>query len=146
MRNRLPKTSHHIAICEANFIRLSNLLTNFIYDEYEFEAIVNETESQYISFLVLERTKHTLSIEAKQNNKIAPLSIFTLRIKVFIDARMAEVSSYQSEKPLPFFYKKSAIQSKDEKNQQNRFLTEWLESIFISGMAPKSIIEKILNE
>tara|TARA_B100000767_G_scaffold133839_1_gene127042 strand:+ start:4673 stop:5113 length:441 start_codon:yes stop_codon:yes gene_type:complete len=146
MRNRLPKTSHHIAICEANFIRLSNLLTNFIYDEYEFEATVNETESQYISFLVLERTKHTLSIEAKQNNKIAPLSIFTLRIKVFIDARMAEVSSYQSEKPLPFFYKKSAIQSKDEKNQQNRFLTEWLESIFISGMAPKSIIEKILNE
>jgi uncharacterized protein YqiB (DUF1249 family) len=121
-------------------------LTNFIHDEYEFEAIVNETESQYISFLVLERTKHTLSIEAKQNNKIAPLSIFTLRIKVFIDARMAEVSSYQSEKPLPFFYKKSAIQSKDEKNQQNRFLTEWLESIFISGMAPKSIIEKILNE
>jgi len=146
MRNRLPKTSHHIAICEANFIRLSNLLTNFIHDEYEFEAIVNETESQYISFLVLERTKHTLSIEAKQNNKIAPLSIFTLRIKVFIDARMVEVSSYQSEKPLPFFYKKSAIQSKDEKNQQNRFLTEWLESIFISGMAPKSIIEKILNE
>jgi len=146
MRNRLPKTSHHIAICEANFIRLSNLLTNFIHDEYEFEAIVNETESQYISFLVLERTKHTLSIEAKQNNKIAPLSIFTLRIKVFIDARMAEVSSYQSEKPLPFFYKKSAIQSKDEKNQQNRFLTEWLESIFISGMAPKSIIEKIFNE
>ena len=146
MRNRLPKTSHHIAICEANFIRLSNLLTNFIYDEYEFEATVNETESQYISFLVLERTKYTLSIEAKQNNKIAPLSIFTLRIKVFIDARMAEVSSYQSEKPLPFFYKKSAIQSKDEKNQQNRFLTEWLESIFISGMAPKSIIEKILNE
>ncbi len=146
MRNRLPKTSHHIAICEANFIRLSNLLINFIHDKYEFEAIVSDTESQYISFLVLERTKHTLSIEAKQNNKIAPLSIFTLRINVFIDARMAEVSSYQSEKPLPFFYKKSAIQSKDEKNQQNRFLTEWLESIFISGMAPKSMIEKILNE
>ena len=32
--------------------------------------------------------------------------------------------------------------SRDEKEQQNRFLTEWLESIFISGIASKEVIEK----
>ena len=59
---------------------------------------------------------------------------------------MVEVSSYQSEKPLPFFYKKTVMQSKDEKEQQNRFLTEWLESIFNSGLVPKNIIKNIINE
>ena len=85
MRNKLPKTSHHIAICEANYLRLSNLLSNFNDDKYDFEAIVNNNESQDISFLILDRTKHTLSIEAKQTNEIAPLNVFTLRINIFID-------------------------------------------------------------
>ena len=82
----------------------------------------------------------------QQNNKNTQLNNFTLRLNIFMDAKMAEVSSYQSEKPLPFFYKKSAIQSKDEKNQQNRFLTEWLESIFVSGLAPIALIENLFDE
>lgn len=146
MRNRLPKTSHHIAICEANYLRLSNLLSHFMHNKYHFKTIISNSKSQDVTFLVLNRTKHTLSIEAKQTNKSSPLNIFTLRINIFIDAEMAEVASYQSEKPLPFFYKKSEIQSPDEKEQQNRFLTEWLESIFISGIAAKSEIENIIDE
>ena len=107
---------------------------------------LNDLDIQYISFLILERTKHTLVIEAKQNDLSSSLNDFVIRINVFIDAGLAEVASYQSEKPLPFFFKKSSIQSKDEKDQQNRFLTEWLESIFISGIAPKSAIEKIFDD
>ena len=104
MRNRLPKTSHHIAICEANYLRLSNLLSHFEHNKYHFETIIGNSKSQDVTFLVLNRTKHTLSVEAKQTNKSSPLNIFTLRINIFIDAEMAEVASYQSEKPLPFFY------------------------------------------
>tara|TARA_B100000902_G_scaffold63977_1_gene70709 strand:+ start:799 stop:1239 length:441 start_codon:yes stop_codon:yes gene_type:complete len=146
MNKRPSKTSHHIAICEANYLRLDDLLLNFSRDRYEFEVHLDDLNIQYISFLVLERTKHTLMIEAKQVNKNKSINDFNLRVNIFIDARLAEVASYQSERPLPFFYKKSFIQSKDEKNQQNRFLTEWLESIFISGIAPKSVIEKMLDE
>ena len=146
MRNKLPITSHHLTVCEANYLRLLRLLANFKKDKYSFEAVINKLDSHYISFLVLERTKHTLIIEAKQNNKNTQLNNFTLRLNIFMDAKMAEVSSYQSEKPLPFFYKKSAIQSKDEKNQQNRFLTEWLESIFVSGLAPIALIENLFDE
>tara|TARA_B100000475_G_scaffold142930_1_gene105375 strand:+ start:148 stop:588 length:441 start_codon:yes stop_codon:yes gene_type:complete len=146
MRNRHSKTAHHIAICEANYLRLGNLLKNFLNDRYKFELHLNDLDIQYISFLILERTKHTLVIEAKQNDLSSSLNDFVIRINVFIDAGLAEVASYQSEKPLPFFFKKSSIQSKDEKDQQNRFLTEWLESIFISGIAPKSAIEKIFDD
>ena len=137
MRNRHSKTAHHIAICEANYLRLENLLINFLNDRYKFELHLNDLDIQYISFLILERTKHTLVIEAKQNDLSSSLNDFVIRINVFIDAGLAEVASYQSEKPLPFFFKKSSIQSKDEKDQQNRFLTEWLESIFISGINPE---------
>ena len=74
-------------------------------------------------------------IEAKQNFRQADLSNFILRIQVSMDAKLVEVISYQGEKALPFFMKVSMTQSKDEKLQQNRFLTEWLESIFISGIS-----------
>ena len=73
------------------------------------------------------------------------LNNFAIRIQVSLDAKLAEVTSYQGEKPIPFFIKKSKIQSNDEKMQQNRFLTEWLESIFISGISPKENIKAIIK-
>ena len=41
--------------------------------------------------------------------------------------------SYQQEKPVPFFVTSPFSQSQDEKYQQNRILTEWLEIIFLNG-------------
>ena len=59
-----------------------------------------------------------------------------MRLQVCIDARLAEVISYQGEKAIPYFIKISKSQSKDEQLQQNRFLTEWLESILKNGINP----------
>ena len=39
----------------------------------------------------------------------------------------------------------SKRQSFDEKLQQNKFLTEWLESIFVSGISDKEQISNLLN-
>ena len=72
-------------------------------------------------------------IEAKFKNKDAALVNFLLRINIYIDAKLAEVISYQQEKPVPFFIPSPFSQSKDEKYQQNRILTEWLENIFLNG-------------
>ena len=58
---------------------------------------------------------------------------FLLRINIYIDAQLAEVISYQQEKPVPFFVTSPFSQSQDEKYQQNRILTEWLEIIFLNG-------------
>ena len=78
----------------------------------------------------------------KRQNK---LNNFIIRVQVSLDAKLAEVTSYQGEKPIPMFINKSQIQSFDEKIQQNRFLTEWLESIFISGISAKDNIKNIIN-
>ena len=135
MLNALPKTAHQQTICEANFIRLKRILNNFSEMRYRFNLINPDKSSFLITFNVIHKTKHTLIIEAKQNFRQADLSNFILRIQVSIDAKLVEVISYQGEKALPFFMKVSMTQSKDEKLQQNRFLTEWLESIFISGIS-----------
>ena len=135
MLNALPKTAHQQTICEANFIRLKRILNNFTEMRYRFNVINPDKSSFLITFNVIHKTKHTLIIEAKQNFKQADLSNFILRIQVSMDAKLVEVISYQGEKALPFFMKVSMTQSKDEKLQQNRFLTEWLESIFISGIS-----------
>ena len=146
MLKTLPTTSHHLVVCEANFIRLKKLLNNFLSDEIFYESINPNQSSLKISFLILNKTKHTIILEAKQSaNKKNIHSNFILRIQISLDAKLAEVLSYQGEKPLPFFMNQSKRQSFDEKLQQNKFLTEWLESIFVSGISGKEQISSLLN-
>ena len=146
MLKTLPTTSHHLAVCEANFIRLKRLLNNFLSDKIFYESINPNHSSFNISFLVLNKTKHTIILEAKQSGSKKNIhSNFILRIQISLDAKLAEVLSYQGEKPLPFFMNQSKRQSFDEKLQQNKFLTEWLESIFVSGISGKEQISSLLN-
>ena len=136
MLKKLPKTSHQLSICEANFLRLKKILKGFNEDRYLFETINPNSSSNSISFNVLQRSRHTIMVEAKQNVNYGVYNSFILRIQICIDAKVAEVISYQGEKAIPFFVGITKSQSKDEKLQQNRFLTEWLESIFITGINP----------
>jgi uncharacterized protein YqiB (DUF1249 family) len=122
-------------------------LRDFSLKENLFESVNPDGSSLNIYLLVLDRTEHTITIEAKQScNKKNIFTNFVLRIQMSLDAKLAEVISYQGEKPLPFFMNQSKKQSYDEKLQQNKFLTEWLESIFLSGIATKEQIKDILSD
>ena len=134
MLKKLPKTSHQLSVCEANFLRLKKILNGFDEDKYLFETINPNSSSNSISFHVLQRSRHTIMVEAKQNVDYGVFNSFILRLQICIDAKVAEVISYQGEKAIPFFVGITKSQSKDEKLQQNRFLTEWLESIFTTGI------------
>ena len=136
MSKCLPKTSYQLAVCETNYLRLKKLLQNFSKNKYLFETINPDTSSNPISFCVLHRTTHTLIIEAKQKIKLRKIDDLVIRIQVSLDARLAEVLSFQGERAVPYFMKVLKIQSKDEKIQQNKFLTEWLENIFSNGINP----------
>ena len=126
------KTKNHLTTCSANFSRLRKILRDFEKDHYTLE-VLNSEEKNKAEFLIISRTPHTLSIEAKVLNKNSSLISFSLRINIYIDAKLAEVVSYQQEKPVPFFIQSPFSQSQDEKYQQNRMLTEWLENIFSNG-------------
>jgi len=137
MIKSLPKTSHQLAVCEANFLRLKKILNNFSVNKYLFETINPDSSSNPISFKVIHRTKHTLIIEAKQKIKLKKMESLIIRIQISLDAKLAEVISFQGERAVPYFMKVLKTQSRDEKIQQNRFLTEWLENIFANGINPQ---------
>jgi len=129
---KVLKTKDHLTTCGANYSRLKKILCNFKNDSYTFE-ILNNNRKSLAEFIVISRTPHTLSIEAKFKNNDLNLINFLLRINIYIDAKLAEVISYQQEKPVPFFSAPQFSQSQDEKYQQNRILSEWLENIFTNG-------------
>ena len=137
MIKSLPKTSHQLAVCEANFLRLKKILNNFSVNKYLFETINPDSSSNPISFCVIHRTKHTLIIEAKQKIRLKKIESLIIRIQISLDAKLAEVISFQGERAVPYFMKVLKTQSRDEKIQQNRFLTEWLENIFANGINPQ---------
>ena len=137
MIKSLPKTSHQLAVCEANFLRLKKILNDFSKNKYSFETINPDSSSNPISFYVIHRTRHTLIVEAKQKIKLKKIESLIIRIQISLDAKLAEVISFQGERAVPYFMKVLKTQSRDEKIQQNRFLTEWLESIFANGLNPE---------
>ena len=137
MIQSLPKTSHQLAVCEANFLRLKKILQGFSKNKYSFETINPDSSSNSINFCVLQRTQHTLIVEAKQKIKLKKIESLVIRIQISLDAKLAEVISFQGERAVPYFMKALKTQSRDEKIQQNRFLTEWLESIFANGINPQ---------
>ena len=137
MIKSLPKTSYQLAVCEANFLRLKKILNDFSKNKYSFETINPDSSSNPISFYVIHRTRHTLIVEAKQKIKLKKIESLIIRIQISLDAKLAEVISFQGERAVPYFMKELKTQSRDEKIQQNRFLTEWLESIFANGLNPE---------
>ena len=129
---KVLKTKDHLTTCSANYSRLRKILCDFKNDSYTFEILNNDRKS-LAEFIVISRTPHTLSIEAKFKNNDLNLINFLLRVNIYMDAKLAEVISYQQEKPVPFFSPPQFSQSQDEKYQQNRILSEWLENIFTNG-------------
>lgn len=134
--NSLQRTSHHLSVCSANFRRLKKLLNNF--DEPSFDFALDEGQLM-ANFKIIDQQRHTLLLETKQLTANKILS-FKFRIQIFLDAKLAEVVSFQNEQPVPFFVIKPKSQSLDEKFQQNQMLTEWLELIFLRGMVSNTLL------
>ena len=126
----LPKTSTHLNICGSNFFKLRKLLLDFNEPKRNFEKSINKNERVFIKFNLLAKTNHTLTYEVKHIHLEDNLNDFIIRFCVFIDAKMVEVISFQGEKAFPFYLKsKSALQSSDEKYQQNSFFFDLLENL-----------------
>ena len=102
MLKTLPKTAHQQTVCEANYLRLKKILNNFSKGQYSFRTI-NPDESSYdITFKTIHKTKHTLIVEAKQKSLKNDFNNFILRIQISLDAKLAEVVSYQGKKRFHF--------------------------------------------
>lgn len=116
------------AVCEANYARLLRL-----FPDYEVansrHLVVGPAR---VTLEVIERCRYTTFMRLSQSSSLAESSMLgylRIEVRVYHDARMLEVSMFQSHRQIDarYDYPNKAMYQQDEKLQQNYFLAEWLE-------------------
>lgn len=125
-----------MAECEANYHRLQKLLAGCCSDQLEF--MVQRGNTQWLHRIqVVERSRYTttlvLSLESSQTSNWLKMPRLTVRI--YQDARLAEVLAWEGHKRLRprYFYPNPSMYHSDEKLQINQFLGEWLTLCLAQG-------------
>lgn len=124
----------HIAECEANYARLMRLLPDLPdTDRRTFSVRLGESEPQ-VRFEVAQRCPYTTVVRIVQDphpacdEGVPGLAETRLAIRIYHDAKAAEVIEYQNERGFHavYEYPNARMRHPDEKAQVNRFLGEFL--------------------
>ncbi len=116
-----------MSVYEENYQALARLVPDMDADV----AILSSSEAlPDLHMKVLERGKYTLTIaflHALDENKIVP--DMYLKIRVYSDARVAEVLTYQNKTGFAriYTYPNKKVRYPIEKRRVNQFFSEWLE-------------------
>ena len=126
----------HMAECDANFLRLQKLFPCMKdRDQFTFGVQLNGTTKE-VCIEVLERSPYTTLLKVTQLPE-APWGVDpVLKIRLYHDARSAEVIEYQKQKRFDaaYRYPNPQMRQKDEKAQVNRFLSEFLSHCLANGV------------
>jgi uncharacterized protein YqiB (DUF1249 family) len=116
--------------CEANYARLMRLLPGMRERPALRRVAVSagDTTLAVLALKVTEAGPYTSTVEVCEEAVLAWLPAPRLEVRVYHDARMAEVTAAEHCRRLQprYGYPNSAMHQPDEKNQLNLFLGEWL--------------------
>ncbi len=128
------------AACEANYARLMRLLPAMREAAGARRVALSQGEQQLgvLALEVLETCPYTSTIQVRQEHSLPWLPVPQLEVRVYHDARMAEVVSAQSARRFRsiYPYPNEAMHQPDEKTQLNLFLGEWLSHCLACGHEP----------
>jgi uncharacterized protein YqiB (DUF1249 family) len=138
----LPK---HMAVCDANYLRLQKLFPRMREEACLEFSVCPGTESMRVRLNVLERGPFTTLVALTHLlvDDLAPEPTF--KIRVYHDARSAEVIEYQRQKQFAavYSYPNRHMRQRDEKAQVNMFLGEVLAYCLRFGVASASALVTI---
>ena len=125
------------AVCEANYARLMRLLPA-MRDEPSARRVALSQGEHLLGVLaleVLETCPYTSTLQVRQEHSLPWLPVPQLEVRVYHDARMAEVVSAKSARRFRsiYPYPNAAMHQPDEKAQLNLFLGEWLSHCLACG-------------
>lgn len=116
--------------CSANYLRLTRLLGNLAAGETrELELAGKRGRFGTLLMAVLERAPYTTIVRVTQSGLMdALIEPPRMRVHLYHDVRMAEVTDFQRERHFDGRYRYPNLRmfQPDEKLQLNRFLGEWL--------------------
>ncbi|MEK1908425.1 MAG: DUF1249 domain-containing protein [Pseudomonas sp.] len=123
--------------CEANYARLLRLLPA-MRDETNERRVALSQGDQLLGVLVLqvlEACPYTTTLRVSQEHSLPWLPVPKLEVRVYHDARMAEVISAENARRFRsiYTYPNAAMHQPDEKTQLNLFLGEWLTHCLACG-------------
>lgn len=124
------KTINSTAIHEANYAKLLRVIPPLKYLSNP-SKMVARGHNQVLLLNVLEKTRYTTLIELGLQYAVANpwLSRQSLSVRIYHDARVAEVMGYQKHRHFTshYDYPNPDMFHKNEKQQLNKFLGEWLD-------------------
>lgn len=140
-RYRVDLPNYH-ADCDANYLRLCKLMPELASNHSWRYQIPNGT----LEVAVLERSRYTTEVSLQASAPISGsgddgwLSPPPITVRLYHDARMAEVVAVDGRGPvggdgLNFSYPNPAMHNEDERQQVNRYLSEWLAHCLANGRA-----------
>lgn len=129
------------AACEANYARLMQLIPSMreaVGAQRRVALSQGELHLGVLALHVLETCPYTSTIEVRQEHSLPWLPVPRMEVRVYHDARMAEVVGAQRARRFRgvYPYPNEAMHQPDEKTQLNLFLGEWLTHCLACGHEP----------
>ena len=122
------------SVCEANYARFIRL-----FPDYETANTRSFTLGRArVHLEVAERCRYTTIFRVlQQGSSSLWLGGLKVEVRVYHDARMAEVGMFQSHRRVEgrYQYPNKRMYQQDEKCQQNQFLADWLEHCLRNGLS-----------
>lgn len=119
-------------VCEGNYLRLQQVFPDY---EHSNERRVL-AGSGHLLLEVTERSRYTTMLTLTQISPLpSPQGGVRLEIRLYHDARMAEVVGFQAHRRVAgrYQYPNPNMYQRDEKHQQNRYLAELLAFCLAEG-------------
>ncbi|MCP5180970.1 MAG: DUF1249 domain-containing protein [Pseudomonadales bacterium] len=133
----------HMAVCDANFLRLQKLFPDMRHHDAREFCVTPGTVAQVVRIHVLERGPYTtlIGLTHVAAEGVLPEPVF--KVRVYHDARSAEVVEFQRQKRFAavYAYPNQLMRQRDEKAQVNLFLGEVLAHCLRFGIASAPALE-----
>ena len=143
----VPNLAKIGAICEANYLRLQKLMPAMRAGmPVEYELFAEGKHLGTVCLKVLETAKYTQVLYLEQIQAAGKwLNNPEMMVRVYHDARMAEVVSCFRQRQIPAVndYPNQKMLLPDEKLQLNSFLADWLNYCIKHGHLPFQLVAKM---
>ena len=139
--------SSHIAECDANYLRLMKLLPDLCDTDDRAIGLDLLTGSTMVHLCVVERCPYTTTVRLQQGAPARFLpegAMFrapAMTVRLYHDARTAEVTEYQNERGFQpvYAYPNLGMRLPDEKAQINKLLSELLSFYLLAGTSTQPV-------
>ena len=131
-----------MAECDANYLRLMKLFPSLRDEDVSVFGVVIGDNPYQVHIEVHERGPYTTMLRLTQLPKVPWSTKPTLSVRLYHDARSAEVVEYQRDGYFRavYDYPNRHMRLPDEKAQVNRFLGEFLSMCLVHGVSVRELV------